>query len=1243
MLALYTLGELRLEGGSTAGLSSRRKELTLLTYLARRSPKTVAREELADLLWGDRDPARARQSLRQALLELKRMVGDGLDTGASRVGLAAGALTLDAACFESDLASKHWREAVARWRGEFLVGSDDIGGDDFRAWLEAERESLRRGLRLALLRLIEEARRNGAWNQGAAWATFWVEMLPLEEEGHRHLIELMHLDGRPVEALARYAEFCSRLRALDLEPTASFAQVGRVLEREVARAPEHRTPGSAALFTPDLVGRGSALAELLAAWEGVRAGRAATVLVEGEAGIGKSRLCEEFLRQLSTGRSPPVVVRARGDEPLAITHLALVSEIVGTLASAPGLGGASPRALAELSAVAPVLRDRFPRLPEANGSQPPLEEALAESLRVVSEEQPVILYIDDLPRCDRLSQALLRSVIARLSSPVLFLMTTRTGDHEPTSTYIDLVSDSRVRRLKLQLLGLREVETMLGSMLELPDPERQRLAGRLHAQGGGNPFYTIELTAAMVDEELLTPTESGSWRLAAPSGEGLIPMPATIREVVSRRLGRLDTEVRAVLEAAAVLGRTFDSELVPVVSGLAGPTCAVALEELIARRIIRGVSESPRVYEFTHEIICRVAYDLLSSERRGALHRSAAKAWQSRAHRSDAAKAAKDYHRGRGLRRTGASRWRRRALAASVVIVVAAAVAVITMPASRRASLVTLLSRGTPTLLPQRIVVAPLTNHTGDTTLAGLGALAADWIAQKLMRTTRFEVVDPRTASVASRIVERIPSLLRDRNEAIAIAHETGSGTVVSGDVFREGDSLRVLMQVIDAGSRKIVRALEPVSGVISAPSRLVSSLAEQVLAAVASAVDTTSRGFSAALDVPPSYEAYTEVSKAWESFFRDDLDDVFRRLDRATHLDTTYMTPLLMRAYVETRLANWPVVDTLVRRLAAHASTLTPAEAAVLAGLQADLRGDLWSRLRAARELMNLTPASVEGYTLAASRALYVNRPREAVTILSRVDPDRGLLLVAPFYWVTHTSALHRLGDHEAELESARQGVRRFPDHFWPHVNLLLALAATGDVRAVRRDLSRSSRDDPYPGTGQRHASLWVWRELQAHGHDTAATHWLATLVDQTPTIGPDTTLADWVMEGDVQYAARRWDVARQYFAAGLVQDPESPLVLGRLGATAARLGDRGEAKRLSAVLAGLSDPHLFGSQTYARARITAVLGDRAGAVELLRAAWAQGRPLAFDDRDNEDVHSDPDFNTLRDFPPFQALMRTD
>ncbi|MFL5403111.1 MAG: ATP-binding protein [Gemmatimonadales bacterium] len=1237
MLDLRTLGELRLQGGLEAGLSSRRKELSLLSYLARRAPRPVSRDELAELLWGERDTARARQSLRQALLELKRIVGEGLEAGAEKVWLKLGTIALDLNAFEADLAAGRWPEAVERWQGDFLTGLDHTGGEEFRAWLEAEREAVRRGLRLALTHLIEDGQRSGDWAQAITWAERWAELLPLEEEGHRKLIELTHHSGRTAEALARHATGRRQLEALGREPSAAFLELGKTLERSAART-RPSTPGSAALFTPDLVGRAPALAELISIWQAVAAGRPAAVLVEGEAGIGKSRLCEELLRLLALERSAPVMVRGRGHESHGSMPLGLLQEVLASLAPAPGLAAASARALGELARIAPLLRDRFPGLPEALGSDSAVEDALVEALGVVSEERPVVIYIEDLPRADSNSQRVLRAVLSRVSTAVMFLMTARTGDQEPSSAFVELASESRVRRLKLQALGQHDIEALLGSMLELPIPERQRLGRRLYLQGGGNPFYTIELTAAMVDEELLTPTEAGSWRLAAAQN-GLIPLPASVREVVSRRLDRLTAEVRLMLEGAAVLGRTFDADLVPAVSSL-GPTAAtVALEELIARRLVRGTSDAPTLYEFTHEIICRVAYDLLPPQRREALHRAAARACQAR--RDPAGKAAYEYHRARAGRSHRA--WQRALLIASLGVALALGAAVALIPAPRRASLITLLTRHTPALLPNRIVIAPLANHSGDTALTGLGALAADWIAQGLMRTTQFEVVDPRTSSVAGRIVKHIPAILRDRNPAVALAEETGAGTVVSGDLYRDGDTLRVLMRVIDAGSGKIVRAVVPVSGSMRAPSQLIEDLGQQVLAAVASAVDTTSRGFSAALGPPPSYEAYSEVSKAWESFFRDDVGDVFARLQRATLLDSQYMTPLLMRTYVDTRLGHWTEADSLVHRLEQHAGTLTPAERAVLAGLESDLRGDLWGRLRAARELMSLTPASVEGYTLAASSALFVNRPREALSILSRVDPDRGLLLAAPFYWMNETPALHRLGDHEAEVASAKRGMRRFPDRFWTHVNLLMALAAEGDIQELRRELPHVTRDDPDPALGARQKAFYVWRELRAHGHAAAAAAWLAQLAQQAPVAQEDTSLAATLLEGDLQSALGHWDSARTLYVEGLARYPERPILLGRLGAAAAHAGDSTEARRVERALASAVRPYLFGSATYARARIKTALGEKAAAVDLLRAAWFQGRPLAFDDRDNEDVHCDPEFDSLRDFYPFQALMRTD
>ncbi|MBA3522130.1 MAG: AAA family ATPase, partial [Gemmatimonadales bacterium] len=825
MLVLHTLGELRLGGDWTAKLSSPRIALTLVAYLARRSPRPVSRGELADLFWRERDAARARQSLRQVLLELKRIIGDGLVTDSDRVFLAPGALALDVDGFESDVAAGRWQEAVGGWRGEFLASADNLGGEDFRLWLEAERESLHRGLRVTVRGLIERGRANGNWREGIAWAQRWIELLPLEEEGHQHLIQLTHLDGRTAEALTLHAAFHARLRAMDSEPTPAFLQLGTALERDAAGASGRRTPSSAALFTPDLTGRGHALAELEAVWRGVRAGTPATVLVEGEAGIGKSRFCGEFLRRIASEPLGATILRARGYESAPHGTLAAIAELVTTLVAAPGASGASPAALGEIAILAPAIRERFPSLPEPTGLSHGLEDALVELLSAVSAEAPVVLYFDDLPSADSATQQVLMSVSERIATAVLFLVTARTGE-DRTSAYVELATRAGVRRLKLQPLTLGDIEVLLGSMLELAPSARNHLAHRLHAETGGNPFYIIELTAALVDDGLLLPTDAGAWRLEPSETGRPIPLPATIREVVGRRLDRLGLDSRRAVEGAAVLGRAFDPAMVPLVVGVAPATLAGALEELIARRIVRECTGAPGSYEFTHEIMHRVAYDLLPAPRREALHRAAALAYQPRASEDPGAARAFAYHQAQAGLSGGLGRprsTRRQILLGALAAVVALAVVGAGLLRKQRVS-----------WDPRRVEVAPFENQTGDSSLDAVGRMAADWINLGLAQT--------RLVATSG-----------------GAGHSPRAATLVRGRFYADGDSLRFRAEALDARSGQILVVLDPVAGPRSKPMDAIERVRQRVTAALATHLNPRLSDWTSAASKPTTLEAYQE------------------------------------------------------------------------------------------------------------------------------------------------------------------------------------------------------------------------------------------------------------------------------------------------------------------------------------------------------------------------------------------------
>src|SRR5690348_5945679 len=398
MLQLQNLGTVRLQGVPEGVLTGRRKQMALLAYLASRGRRPSQRSTLMALLWEDRDEARARQSLRQALLELKRLLGDALQVEGESVSVDPAAITLDVALIERALDEGRLAEAVSAWQGDFLAGMEDVGGESFRTWLEAEREALRRRVRRAFGALTQSAREAGDWSMAVEWAERWTQAFPLDEEAHQRLVESLSLSGRQAAALDRHGAFTARLQSdLGVAPSAKFLELASGLKRSSTPARRTPSPGSAALFTPDLVGRAPALAELTDAWAEVKAGGTVAVLIEAEAGMGKTRLALEFVRRLEESTEPPVVVRARLRDAGAPVSLAAAGELLENLAAAPGLAGASTSALTALAGVVPSLIARFPSLPR-NPAVPPageLKRALAEALGAIAEERPIVFVLDD--------------------------------------------------------------------------------------------------------------------------------------------------------------------------------------------------------------------------------------------------------------------------------------------------------------------------------------------------------------------------------------------------------------------------------------------------------------------------------------------------------------------------------------------------------------------------------------------------------------------------------------------------------------------------------------------------------------------------------------------------------------------------------------------------------------------------------------------------------------------------------
>ena len=595
--ALEALGPPRAFAEGVEVLARRRKELALLAYLAS-SRRPVSRERLATLLWGDRVDERARHSLRQALHRIGTALPGALEVGPDQVSAAAGGLAYDVRAFEDDVTGRRWEAAAARWRGELLAGCDDAGGEEFQGWLSSERARLGRLHAAALQRLAEDARAEGRWGDAARWAARWSEAGPRDGAAALAWIEALRLSGRAEEAAARHAEISARWDAgsgAELPP--GWRALGDSLARE-GRGPSAPAAdaGSAALFGPDLVGRSAEFAALAAAWQRARGGGSAVVLVEGEPGLGKTRLSGDFAARV-LGEGDAWVGAARASDARDAGAWAVARDALAGLEGAPGIGGAPDWALAEAARLVPALRERFRTLAAPEGSEELLHEAVCRVLADVAAESPILLHVDDAGEADPASLRLLAALARRRAPGVMLLLAAFPGA-------LDLAGAERV---VLAPLGMAETETLVAGMLELPPDEWRRLGNWIHREGGGNPFYSVELVRALADEGRLRLAADGGWRLdSLPEGD-TPALPARLRDAISRRLARLGPDARRLLLAAARGRRLLPEDAAAV--GLTPEAAAEALDQLRVRRLLRACPTPAPGYELTHELLRRCVLD----------------------------------------------------------------------------------------------------------------------------------------------------------------------------------------------------------------------------------------------------------------------------------------------------------------------------------------------------------------------------------------------------------------------------------------------------------------------------------------------------------------------------------------------------------------------------------------------------------------------------------------------------------
>ena len=366
-----------------------------------------------------------------------------------------------------------------------------------------------------------------------------------------------------------------------------------------------------ALAAPDsLIGRERELTLLRDLLGAVIKGSAAVVLIEGEAGIGKTRL---LVSLSGWARQRGVTVLRGAAHPLERTRP--FGPLVDALDLRPASTDTRRAAIGELLVSAEAVRVG---MPAAGQLQFRAVEEMINLIEVLSDQGPVLVALDDLHWADGSTLLAFEWMLRRLTEvPVLLVATLRPS---PRGSELTQLFDDALRLgatlIELKPLDQQHVVALVQSELGLAPG--QALAAALQ-RAGGNPLWVVEVLRALSAEDMLD--LSGDSAILAGS-----ELPASLRQLVLRRLGFLPEKTVALLRIAALLGDEFSLRDMATVTGRR----ATDLVEELGEAFRAGLLADHRgVLVFRHQLVRDAVYEDIPEAARIALHREAAEALRS--------------------------------------------------------------------------------------------------------------------------------------------------------------------------------------------------------------------------------------------------------------------------------------------------------------------------------------------------------------------------------------------------------------------------------------------------------------------------------------------------------------------------------------------------------------------------------------------------------------------------------------
>lgn len=362
------------------------------------------------------------------------------------------------------------------------------------------------------------------------------------------------------------------------------------------------------------------------------------VLLSGEPGIGKTRLAAHTA--IVTHGDGFAVLWGSCSDDMAVPYEPWIGACSQALDRIPqdALERYVDRFGGEVGRLARNLWHRVPHAPAPQPSDPETERfllftAVAGLLAAACASRPMCLVLDDVHSADGQTIALLKHLARTVTQdPLLMIVTYRdselTKDHPLTAALADLSQIAGVQRLPLDGLRVDEVSELMNAAAghDLAK-EARTLASEIRRQTGGNPFFVGEILRSLVESEMLVFDEDASrWRIDSSTP---VRLPQSVRDVIERRVQRIGDEVRTLLVPAAVIGNSFDVELLSEVAGVDEDAVLDRLETAVAAALLVESTDRVGRFSFAHALINQCLYEGLGATRRAMLHHRVALALEA--------------------------------------------------------------------------------------------------------------------------------------------------------------------------------------------------------------------------------------------------------------------------------------------------------------------------------------------------------------------------------------------------------------------------------------------------------------------------------------------------------------------------------------------------------------------------------------------------------------------------------------